>query len=98
MRLRNSKVKVLGLLALPKNSYQNAGSKENEAYDGVWPIDAPDVEEGTFSWMAFGLSALGIPSADVLLNIKDTAQATTVLPFTLWAFIFVSGKKAQQWC
>lgn len=40
------KVKLLGIEALPKNSYQKAGSKEKEEYDGVWPIDDPAPVEG----------------------------------------------------
>jgi len=38
----------LGALRLPKNSTQKAGSKEKLEKEGVWGIEAPSADGGTF--------------------------------------------------
>lgn len=40
-------VNALGLLLFPKNSTQNAGSKEKDVYEGACSMDAPAGDFGT---------------------------------------------------
>ncbi len=46
IRESSSKVSLFGALALPKNSTQNAGSKENDANEVDCPYEAPCAEAG----------------------------------------------------
>ena len=46
IRESSSNVSLFGALALPKNSTQNAGSKENEANEADCPYEAPCAEAG----------------------------------------------------
>lgn len=52
MRESSSKVSGFGELALPKNSTQKAGSKENDAKDGEWGIEDPAAVDGMLSLIA----------------------------------------------
>jgi len=59
MRLSRLKASLFGVLELPKNSTQNAGSNEKDAKEGSCSIDAPSAVFGIFKerispWLLVG--------------------------------------------
>jgi len=63
IRESNSKVSGFGELALPKNSTQKAGSKENEAKEGECGIEDPAAVDKTLSLIASGQPLTGVALA-----------------------------------
>ena len=66
----------MGLLRLPKNSTQNAGSKEKDEKEGEWGMDAPFAEDGMLKRRAEGWPFVGCAwTKEVAINRE--ALATT---------------------
>ena len=87
---------LLGVLALPKNSTQKAGSKEKEAYDIECSIEAPSAEDGISSWKLAECSALGRVRAEVFWRINAKLQTVDAARLISGDFILCYERRIHR--
>lgn len=96
MRESSSNVRVFGLLALPKNSTQNAGSNENEANEEDCPYDAPSAEAGRVTSRAVDLVQNGKQVVACAATRSKKLERPTPVPESVSLMLLIWSRRGWR--